>query len=917
MAQHHQDFNVSGIKRLCFTFGAALVLSGASALGTEPVGASDWSMEPVKPLFEKYCHGCHNPDEKKGDLDLTVFDTRDSILKRPKLWEEALLLIEAEEMPPKEPLPTAEERAKLAHWVDQTIHTLDWSKHKNPGHVTIPRLTRAEYNNTMRDLLGIDLHPGQFFGEDGQGASGFNNDRDALFVTPGILEKYLAAAERALDALFALDGDPSTVHLESEAMFMTETSMRPQKHGDDFEGYALNRGQMTLYESVVFPQDGYYEFKLRARSTTEMSGTRLRINDEVVGDIVLLGEDPSYYTLRAYVPRGSHQMAWNIQKPAPPPDPNDDVKPYHPDDRKTFRKLMQSEGRRNAPKIPRGVVEAGVETRLIEKTQAASEAMQEAFEWLRAYGPAGSKKDINKYRDNANKKNKALNKHLNDIAKAMDVEVGSFKKSFEAENAERLADNQTLLDAIAHIQKGVKLGNAHIDWIEVTGPLTPAGSIGSKHVLIAEPSDNLAPRDAARRVLDRFVPRAFRRPAQKGEVERYLELFDIGHVRGDSYRDSIRLALTGVLASPNFIFRGEFGPDASAAALTDVQLASRLSYFLWMSMPDDALMELAIAGKLSDEATLKRQVRRMIADPRARAFAETFTGQWLDFDTLGKSVMPDPDRFPQFTVELNQAMKLEVILTFEDMLRGEGNLLGLIDSDSTYLNQTLARHYGVRSVLGDEMRRVKLKDPNRGGLLGMGAVLTATSSPTRTSPVMRGKWVLETLLGLSAGDPPADAGALPGNAGQKKGLTLREEFIRHRRDPTCAACHDKIDPIGFALENFDAIGRFRRRENGVAIDATGTLDEGITFEGPAELKAYLMEHRKDSFLKNVTERMLGFALGRQLKYYDTPTIEAITRAVAEDDYSAATLVEAVVLSYPFGHQNNRPEGDGRSEVSVN
>ncbi|MHC4993636.1 MAG: DUF1592 domain-containing protein [Planctomycetota bacterium] len=871
-------------------------------------------MEPVKPLFEKYCYGCHNPDKKKGKLDLTPFTTREAILQEPKLWEEVLLLIEEEEMPPKGEMPTGAERVKMAHWVDQTIHELDWSKHKNPGHVTIPRLTRAEYNHTMRDLLGIDLQPGLLFGEDGQGASGFTNDRDALYVTPVILEKYLTAADRALTALFALDDKPTTVHLESEKMFMTETSMRPETFGDGFVGYALNRGQMTLYESVVFPQDGYYEFKLRARATTELSGTRLRINDVMVGDIVLEGSQPNLYTLRAFVPRGSHQMAWNIQKPLPPDDPNADIKPYHPDDRRTFPAQMKSDGRRNAPKIPREFIALGIETSLYKDAQTASEAMQEAFEWLRAYGPDGSKKDIARYRSNTEKHRKTLTQKLGEMAEALGTPVADLQATFDYQNADRLADNQKLLNAVAHVKDGVKIGNAHIDWIEVTGPLTPEGSIGAKRVLIAEPSDSLTPRRAASKVLRRFLPRAFRRPIEKGEAGRYLALFDKAQKRGDGFRDSMRLALTGVLASPHFLFRSELGPDLAEAELNDYQLASRLSYFLWMTMPDDELFELAAAGKLRDETVLRRQVRRMLKDPKSRVFIETFAGQWLDFETLGRSVMPDPDRFPQFTVELNDAMKLEVVMTLEHMLREGGNLLGLIDSDHTYVNQLLARHYKISGVSGPEMRRVKLDTPNRGGLLGTGAVLTATSSPTRTSPVLRGQWVLETLLGLSAGEPPAEVPPLPENAGRKKGLTLRQEFEQHRENPTCASCHDKIDPIGFGLENFDAIGRFRTKENGVAIDASGTLD-GASFNGPAELKAYILDHHADDFIRNVTERMLGFALGRRLRYYDAPVIEGITRALADNDYSAATLVEAVVLSYPFGRQNNRSEIDFRKQVS--
>jgi hypothetical protein len=297
----------------------------------------------------------------------------------------------------------------------------------------------------------------------------------------------------------------------------------------------------------------------------------------------------------------------------------------------------------------------------------------------------------------------------------------------------------------------------------------------------------------------------------------------------------------------------------------------------------------------------------MLQDPRSDGAMETFLGQWLGFESLGESVQPDPKAFPEFTPALNKAMKEEAYLAFDALLKGQGSLLALLDSKESFLNEVLAKHYGIDGVSGNEMRKVELNDSNRGGLLGMGSVLTATSSPMRTSPVNRGKWVLETLLGNRIPEPPADAGILPENAGQIEGKTLREEFEMHRNNPSCMDCHEKIDPIGFGLENFDAIGRFRTTENGQPIDTSGVMPGGVSFKGSAELKGYILNERRDQFARNISERMLAFALGRELKHFDEAAIIKIIDALEKDDYSGKTLIEEVVLSYPFRYQHPNPD----------
>jgi hypothetical protein len=391
----------------------------------------------------------------------------------------------------------------------------------------------------------------------------------------------------------------------------------------------------------------------------------------------------------------------------------------------------------------------------------------------------------------------------------------------------------------------------------------------------------------------------------EAQLERYLQFFDRAVQNGDPFEDALKLALTAVLTSPHFLYRNEFGPVDGEYRLDDYQIASRLSYFLWMSMPDDTLFALAAAGRLHEPAVLAEQVGRMLADPKAHALASAFMGQWLGFDALGRTIQPDEAKFPEFTPELCEAMRQETILAFESLLRKDGSLLELLDGRETWLNELLAQHYGIEGVQGKELRPVRLADPNRGGLLGMASVLTVTSGPNRTSPVMRGKWVLETLLGEKVPEPPANAGALDPEAGESRGKTLREELALHRRDATCAGCHSKIDPIGFGLENFDAVGRFRAREAGRPVDNTGELPSGETFRGPAELKQVLTSGRRTQFVRNVTERLLSFALGRKLELYDEPALAKITAALEQNGLHARTLVEQIVLSYPFQYQSNQ------------
>jgi hypothetical protein len=426
--------------------------------------------------------------------------------------------------------------------------------------------------------------------------------------------------------------------------------------------------------------------------------------------------------------------------------------------------------------------------------------------------------------------------------------------------------------------------------------------------LIAKPGNDVTPEQAARTILAEFLPRAFRRPVAESDLAVYLELFHSAQKQGESFDNAILYALRGVLVSPQFLFRAE-SPNTGTEPrlLENYALASRLSYFLWGSMPDSLLFALAESGKLSDPEILKGQVARMLRNPKSFEFVQSFVEQWLHTRDLGQSFKPDLELFPAWKdAELQGDIRYQPILFFQEILANNLSLLNLIDSKFTIGTRKLQRLYGTsitpaRPNNQAQPQRLELPEgTNRGGLLGMAAVLAVSSHPHRTSPVLRGKWLLEAMLGTPPPPPPPNVPALEETKGATA-HTLREKLAQHRANPVCASCHSRIDPLGFALENYDVIGRWRTEDGGQPIDAKGELPDGRTIEGPAELKAVLIE-KKELFIRNLTTKVLGYALGRGLTLQDACTVNNIVAEVERSDYSAHTLINAVVLSMPFRYQ---------------
>ena len=456
--------------------------------------------------------------------------------------------------------------------------------------------------------------------------------------------------------------------------------------------------------------------------------------------------------------------------------------------------------------------------------------------------------------------------------------------------------------------------------VTVAGPYGPTGSGDTpsrERIFVCRPATAAEEAPCAREILSRLVRRAYRGQVADGDVDVLLDFYNDGRAAGGSFDDGIELALRRLLVSPEFLYRIEAdrtaaaGPDRmpGAYARSDLELASRLSFFLWSSIPDDELLDVAEQGRLGEPAELERQVRRMLADPRSAALTENFAGQWLQLRNLETVVRPGDPYSRTFDESLRQGLLRETLLFIDGIMRDDRSLLEILTADYTFLNERVARHYGLLDVQGSHFRRVELPDDSpRRGLLGHGSVLTLTSHAIRTSPVNRGKWILDNILGTPPPDPPANVPALDDRKTQAKVATLRERMSAHRANPACASCHNIIDPTGFALENFDAVGRWRVVDESFnTIDASGVLPDGTPFEGVTDMIAALVR-RPERFVTTVTEKLLTYALGRGVEHYDMPAVRRIVSEAAEDDFRFQTIVVNIVNSYPFRYRRAADAG---------
>ncbi len=450
---------------------------------------------------------------------------------------------------------------------------------------------------------------------------------------------------------------------------------------------------------------------------------------------------------------------------------------------------------------------------------------------------------------------------------------------------------------------GMPDANPRVGRVEIIGPLfvaEPGDTPSRRKIFSCQPASAVEEPACAREILSTLARRAYRRPPDAGDVTTLVDFYEAGTADG-GFEAGIHYALERLLTSPDFLFRVERAPvdlpPETAYAVSDSELASRLSFFLWGSLPDEELLAAAEGGTLSAPAALAGQVRRMLADPRAKSLVQDFAGQWLYLRNM-ESVHPTPNEFPEFDESLRVALQMETELFLEDQLREDRSVIELLNADYTFLNERLARHYGIPGVYGSRFRKVSLEGAHRAGLLGHGSLMTVTSYPNRTSPVLRGKYILDNFLGAPPPEPPPNVPTLEEESEDGRALSMREAMERHRANPTCAACHATMDPIGFALENFDAVGAFRQEFENQPIDASGSTPDGVAFDGPAGLRNLLLD-RSDLFVGTLTQKMMTYALGRGLEYYDMPTVRRIVRDAADEDHRWSSIILGIVRSAPF------------------
>jgi cytochrome c5 len=447
--------------------------------------------------------------------------------------------------------------------------------------------------------------------------------------------------------------------------------------------------------------------------------------------------------------------------------------------------------------------------------------------------------------------------------------------------------------------------------VQVGGPYNgsmPVDTPSRRALFGCRPTAQSDEERCATSILTRLARRAFRRPVTAADVTALIAFYREGRAQG-SFDNGIQQALARVLVDPEFLFRMERDPPkvraGAAYRISDLELASRLSFFLWSSLPDEELLKAAAKGQLKNRAVLAAQVRRMLADARSSALVSNFAAQWLLLRNM-RAVTPDVNLFPEFDENLRLAMLRETEQFIDSQIREDRGVGELLTANYTFLNERLARHYGIAGVHGSHFRRVTYADDRRSGLLGHGSILTVTSHPTRTSPVLRGKWVLDNLLGTPPPPPPADVPALPEKADGDQGASMRARLEQHRRNPTCSSCHSRMDPLGFALENFDGIGKWRTRdEDGAPIDAAAALPDGTRFDGPSQLRA-LLNSRGEEFATTVATKLLTYALGRGMEYYDRPAVRAVVRGAAASEYRWSSVILGIVESVPFQMRRAEP-----------
>jgi mono/diheme cytochrome c family protein len=865
-----------GFAVLSFAMAVATARPGAQAPAAQPqpapAQARPASAASSATVLQQYCATCHNERLKSGGFVIDPAAVT-NVSAGADQWEKVVRKLRTQSMPPPGvPRPDAASYDRVAMFLETE---LDRAEAARPHLGKLPlthRLSRTEYQNAIRDLLALESLPREvsidYLLPPDNISSGFDNIADLLFISPSNMERYLDAARKI--SRLAI-GDPAMPVMVNIHRLDPE---HPQDERVDELPFGT-RGGIAVRSD--FPVDGTYI-------------VRVDVGAGQGHDLEIL-VDGERVALRSLGSGGRGTPA--VDAPPGQPDPADpDPTPPSVD-----QPAVQGRGA--------GPVDA-----------AASVGSAGAVGSTGAVGSAGA--------GGGRAGGRGRGAAAEPLEFTLSLKAGPKLIGVAFVQRTDARDEATLRPRMR--SRGTQPA---INSVTISGPYKATGggdSPSRRRIFVCRPASAKGSGAAgaataeetacARRILSMLARRAYRRPSNETDVRDLLPFYEQGRKAG-SFDLGIQKALERLLVSSQFLFRIEREPSSVTAGaayrISDIELASRLSFFIWSSIPDDELLDVAAAGRLKDSKVLEQQVRRMLADPRSESLVTNFAAQWLYLRDIAAK-QPDEILFADFDETLRTAMQRETELFIGSVFRpstcaqgapscveGRENrsVLDLLKANYTFLNERLARHYGVPNIKGSYFRRVTFPDGSvRGGLLGQGSVLTITSYSTRTSPVLRGKWVLENLLSAAPPPPPADVPSLKTETAPGKPLTLREAMVQHRAAPACAGCHARMDPIGFAMENFDAVGRWRERDGQQPIDATGVFPEGTKFEGIPGLKNELLR-QPEQFVGTVAERLLMYAIGRNLQYYDAPTVRAVMRDAEPANHTLASLVLGIVKSRPF------------------
>ena len=796
----------------------ALIVAVLSAGVVRPQVPSAQVAAPAPPpraVLDKYCVTCHNQRLRTGGLALDVLNLAQAS-EHAETWERVIRKVRTGAMPPVgRPRPDKALAEGVVSWLEAELDRAA-QEHPNPGRSTLHRLNRVEYHNAIRDMLALEIDPAALLPSD-NAAYGFDNNADALSLSPVLTERYLGASARISEmALAHVRGSSAP-----ETFFVPSDRNQGSRFSEDLPWGS--RGGLAI--RYYFPVDGEYVFQLRLNESGAGGG--------------IMGLTAEPHQLDVSLDRA---RAWTSTVGGP-----EVAKDRGEDRTEKILKALQF-------RLP---VKAGshlIEAYFVQKTSAFLEDLFDPDLRRDPYRAGNGEPGISSLT--------ITNPATADAAPVDDAQGG-----LSASRRPSMKDSPS-----------------------------------RRRLLVCRPASTADEGPCARKIISTLARRAYRRPVTDEDLQIPLARYRDG-VRTGGFESGIELAVRSILVSPNFLFRFERQPETAAPntpyRVSDLELASRLSFFLWSSIPDDELLNAAEKKTLRNPAVLGQHVKRMLEDPRSEALVSDFAGQWLQTRNVS-GFRPSPELLFHFDDNLRQAFERETELFFESIVRENRSALDLLDADYTFLNERLAKHYGIAGVYGERFRRVSLPpDSARRGLLGQGSILTGTSRANRTSPVIRGKWILENILGTPPPPPPANVPELKEERDPAKILPMREQMKQHRANPVCASCHAQMDELGFALENFDAIGEWRDIDAaGSPIDATAKLPDGSTFTGPAALRRVLLNH-SDDFLTTLTEKLLTYALGRGLEAYDAPAVRQIKREAARANYSLASLIEGIVTSTPF------------------